>query len=255
MEKTMAREFTPNELKAWSDVESTLATKGLVIFAEDGKEEMDSNSAKIIGYYEANPNVEMTARSITEAVELLREQLKWLSQAEMEYNRAYRALSKADQDSFGAWWYAKASRYIETDSGNGFSNATKILNWMKGRTFSNQNFNLAISNLTWSKGLYLAPVRSVVRQGHESDGKPFAPKDDVNVSIRERARQQREAAALRAGKPAERTEPDYKKLADEIVGHTHSQTATIRKTFVTKPGTSDIDWEKTLYSRRRMAGL
>jgi len=251
----MAREFTPNELKAWSDVESTLAAKGLVCYEQDGKEESNWNADRIIAYYEKNPTIEMTVRSITEAVEQMKDQLKWLSQAEREYNRVYRALTKDQQNEFGAWWFTAGKKYVETDGDHGFENATKILNWMRGRTFSNQNFDLAVSNLSASRGLHLAPVRSVVRQGHESDGKPFAPKDDVNVSIRERARQHRDAAARRAGTAVERTEPDYKKLSDEVVGHTHSQTATIRKTFVTKPGSSEIDWEKTLYSRRRMAGL
>jgi hypothetical protein len=250
----MAREYTEKELKAWSDVEQFLAAKGLVVYEHDGKEESNWNANRIIAYYDANPTIEITVRSITEAVELMKNQMKWLSKAEMAYNKVYRALSKADQDAFGAWWHRSAKKYIETEGIPGFENAAKIIIWCSGRSFEPATFDLCITNLFSTTGLHpSAPREQGEKRGHKDDGKPLLAKEDVNVTPREHARLARERAEASRPKPAERPDNDpnsaeWQRRAEAVSGNSHSDNQTLDRMM----GKS---WEETFYMRQRFINL
>jgi len=188
-------------------------------------------------------------------VEVLRPQLKWKSAAQIEYDAAYSLLTQTQKDSFGAWWFSTSTKRTLVISGDkGFSNAAKILNWCRGRSFSDATFNLAVTNLASTLGLHLVRESSFRPSPHTGSDSSFLSKNETNLTARNHARRAAEAAAVISGqKPAPTA--DYRSAAESVRGRTHSETERLNKMFVMKSGTSEIDWEATNTARRRVAGL
>jgi len=249
------REFSQQELQAVMQAEEQLRAQGFIVDNDDGKEAADHNSERVSAFFELNKNVPVTVESVLASVQQMRDQLKFKSSAQMVYEKEYQALSPSDQNAFGAWWFSPSTKMtIVIEGDEGFSNAAHIIQWSKGRTFDARTFDLAVSNLTATQGLHLAPYREQVssgRPGHEPSG-PFAPKSDANLSAREAAARR---ATASSGKPTPAQGTDFRALADAVQGRTHSDTENIHRMYVMKPGTSNVDYEKTYHARRRAAGL
>ena len=248
----MERIFTETEMQQFFEAEKILRTRGLVVDDEDGKALVAHNSGRIQAFFNLNTHVVATVDTILDACERMKDQLHWKSAAQMAYDTVYNALSQAQKDAFGSWWYAHKNVLI-LDGDRGYENAAKILGWMKGRSFDPRTFDLAVGNLAGTVGLHLAH-QSTFRPGRHSGGdRSFMSKSDTNLSARDHAaRRAADSASASGSKPVE---TDYRAAAESVRGRTHSETERLNKVFVMKPGTSDIDWEKTNAARRRVAGL
>jgi hypothetical protein len=197
-------------------------------------------------------NEDITPRTLAVALEKLRDRIVFYSAAQLAYDKEYNALTKAQQDAFGSWWH-RQGKILVLENDEGFSNAKEILKWCQGRNFDARTFDLAVSNLAGSRGLHFVR-QSTFRGGkHSGSDASFMSKSDTNLSARDHAARRAAEAAAASGTPAPRT--DYRKLSEEIKGNTHSKTLQIQRMTVTRPGTSETDWEATYAARRRAAGL
>jgi len=250
----MSRQYTEQELQAVMQAEQQLRARGLMVDDSDGQEAVNVNSERISAYFELNKNLPLTVQTILAACEQMRGQMMWKSAAQVAYDSAYQSFSAADQAAFEAWWRSQ-SRILDLEGENGFSNASKILGWMKNKTMSARGLDLAVSNLAGTSGLFWAPQREQSPQGkpgHEPSGS-FAPKSDSNLSLRDHMKRAKEAAAKASGNHEQTPGTDYQYEAERIVGRNHAHTEQLRKFFVTEAG--NINWEQTYGARRRAAGL
>jgi hypothetical protein len=252
------REFTQQEQQAILQAELQLREQGLIVDDADGQQKVDHNVERILAYFDLNKTTPLTVQTVLTAVQQMKDQLKWKSAAQMEYEKVYNALSAAEQNAFGAWWFRQKNVLI-LEGDEGFSNAAQIIAWMRGRAFDARGLDVAVSNLAGSsrRPLHWAPTREQVssgRPGHAPSG-AFAPKSETNLSARDHQKRTAAAADAAAGRKTPTPGTDYRKLCEEIKGSTHSKTAQIQRLFVMIPGTSEIDYEQTYFSRRRAAGL
>ena len=248
----MERMFNENEMEQFLEAEKILRTRGLIVDDEDGKALVAHNSESIQAFFNLNTHIVATVDTILDACERMKDQLHWKSAAQMAYDTVYNALSQTQKDAFGAWWYAQKHVLI-LEGDQGYENATKILNWMKGRSFDPRTFDLAVGNLAGTVGLHLVQ-QSTFRPGRHSGGdSSFMSKADTNLSAKDHAARRAADAAASGSNPAPTT--DYRAAAESVRGRTHGETERISKMFVMIPGTSEIDWQRTNASRRRVAGL
>lgn len=247
----MERIFTEQEIREILEAEKILRTRGLIVDEVDGKESVDHNAERIASYFDLNMNIPVTVQTVLKACDLMKDQMHWKSGAQIAYEKLYNALTPSDQQKFGGWWFQQKNVLI-LENDEGYSNAAKIISWMKGRPFDSRALDLAVSNLAANRGLFLAHQSSFRPSAHTGGDGSFMPKDSANLTARDHARHAAEARAAASGQePA--PAPDYQALADAIKGPTHSRTEQIQKMFVTENG--GISWEKTYFARRRMAGL
>jgi hypothetical protein len=226
----MNRVFTEQETQAIFEAEKLLRSRGLIVDKINGEQAYEQNFERISSYLELN-KTPVTVEMILRGCELMKDQLCWKSKAQMEYDTAYGSLTTDQQNSFGAWWFTSGKKYVETDGERGFENATKIINWSKGRTFSNATFDLAVSNLGSSQGLHYQPVKAQPNpRQHADDGKGFAPKSETNLSQRRKA-QQHDAAATPT--PSQSNAPDsWKSLCDQLLRDgRHSQQSSMKQLY------------------------
>jgi len=166
----------------------------------------------------------------------------------------------ADEDparasTLSQWFHSSANSSLVRSGEEGLKNQSAILSELRGREINPQTIQQAIGRLAYNKGIHYATDRTPrpTDPRQHADSGSFMPKDQVNVSAREAAARRASAAA---GKPtSEPAGTDYRALADGVKGSTHSKTEAISRLFVMTPGTSQIDYEKTYFARRRAAGL
>ena len=249
------RQYTNQELHQFIEAESGLRDKGLIVDDEDGKAFVEHNAERISAYFDLNPQTPINVQTVLKACEQMRSQMHWKSPAQMEYDAVYALLTPAEKDTFGAWWFSPSTKKtILIDGEEGFSNAAKILKWMRGKSFTAQNFHLAISNLASTHGsLYWAQTPKQPDPRQHSGDASFMKKSDTNLTARDHAaRRTADAASASGNKPAPAT--DYRKLAESVTtGRTHSDSLRLQKFFVIRPGTSEIDWQETYLQRKRIA--
>ena len=249
----MERQYTQQDLQQILEAEKVLRSKGLIVDDADGKELTTHNAERVAAYFDLNRTIPITVETMLKACELMRDQLHWKSELQLAYEREYNKLTPDQQNQFGSWWFRQKSVLI-LEGEQGFENAAKLLSWMRGKVFNARGFDLALSNVAASQGLHFV-YQSTFRPGrHSGSDRSFAPKSESNLTARDHARRAREAAQAKLGK-VEPPATDYRKLAEALVGKTHSHTSQIQKVFVTTPGTSEIDWEKTYATRKRAVGL
>jgi hypothetical protein len=248
----MNRHYTEQELQQFIEAENILRAKGLVVDNNDAKALVDHNADRIASYFNLNTSIPVTVQTVLQACDLMKDQMHWKSGAQIAYEKLYDALTPSDQQKFGAWWFQQKNMLV-LDGDEGYSNASKVIEWMRGRSFDSRTLDLAASNLAGTRGLHLVH-QSTFRPSHHSGGdNSFMKKSDTNLSARDHAaRRAADAAAAAGNKPAATT--DYRKLAESITtGRTHSDSLRLQRLFVMKPGTTDIDWEQTAYQRQRIA--
>ena len=242
------RQISEKEVQIVLQFETEMRSAGLIV---DEEPEASQNGRLILAQFESQG---ITLEALRNVVEVLRLQLKWKSSAQIEYENLYNALTQTQKDAFGSWWYSQKHVLI-LDGDLGYINATRILGWMKGRSFDPRTFDLAVGNLAGTVGLHLVQ-QSTFRPGRHSGGdRSFMSKSDTNLSARDHARRTADAAASGSNPPPT---TDYRAEAESVQGRTHSETERINRMFVMKlnpDGSSDIDWPKTNAARRRVAGL
>jgi len=244
------REFTKEEQQIFPVFDEEMRSKGLHI---EDDEFGRKNGEMILAQFENRP---VTLAGLKAVVETLRSELTWKSAAQLEYEKAYHALTTDQQNAFGTWWFNQ-KRTLTLEGEEGFRNAALIIAWMRGRTFDARGLDLAVSNLAANsrRPLHWAirEQQSSGRPSHKDDGKGLFPKDEVNLTARQHAARAKQAAAI--GRISEEPVTNYRSLAEAVRGNNHSQTEQIRKMFTMKSGTSSVDWEQTYAARRRAAGL
>ena len=164
----------------------------------------------------------------------MRGDLVWKSKAHMDYDAAYDSLTTDQKNSFGAWWFTSGKKYVEIDGDRGFENATKIINWSKGRTFSNATFDLAVSNLASSQGLHFQTVKAQPNPRQHEDSGSWMSKSEVNLSAKDHAARARQPRAETTPAPASvKTESDsWKILCDQLLRDgRHSQQQAMKELF------------------------
>jgi hypothetical protein len=233
----MARIFNEQETQAIFEAEKVLRSKGLIVDEADGKAEYAQNCERISSYLELNSQIPVTVEMILLGCEQMREQMCWKSKAQMEYDAAYGSLTTDQKNSFGAWWFTSGKKYVEIDGDRGFENATKIITWCKGRSFTPTTFDLAVSNLASSQGLHFQTVKAQPNPRQHSDSGGFMPKQDTNLSARDHARKAQQARAESTLAPSSTNqEPDaWKTLCQQLLNHgSHSCQENMRRVFEAK---------------------
>jgi hypothetical protein len=252
------RQISEKEIEIIEQVEKQLRSQGKFLIVGDGDERKDAihNGERIAVYFDTNPQVQITRDSVLEMFRIMDDQFRWKSSAQAQYDAQYSALSQAQKDAFGAWWFRQGKVLVLTGD-PGYTNAAKILAWMKGRAFNTETFSLCLSNLASSRGgLFWAPTtKATDPRQHADDGKGFIPRDSANLTARDHAAQRAADAAVAAGRKPETPVTDWKSAAEKITtGRTHSSSARLEKLFIMVPGTSSsIDWQKTYEARIRLA--
>jgi|SRR5579872_20371 len=196
---------------------------------------LNKQDSELIGQHiESHHGGLWSVQTLNATVSVLSPKLHWRSKAEVSYDIAYAKLTPAQQDQFGSWWHRSAKKYVETENDFGFENAAKIIRWCLGKTFTADLFDRAVGNLFATEGLHPGPVRQQgERRGHADDGQGFMRKEEVNVSVAERARRDRERQEANQPKteisPNDPNSAEWKRKADALTGATHSDTAVLAR--------------------------
>jgi hypothetical protein len=189
----------------------------------------------------------------------------------------YQAAAKlfnADQLYSFEQWYSGQKLVSEGDYG--LENRTQILLRLRGQQVSNQTCQTALdqimgNNKTWTKKLHWKAVESAKpEQGFgRHSGKKFDGNSGWNENIHlpeldgHDDRFSKRTPSKHASNPALATQPTTAQVSDSFKGRadkaaqgdTASETATLRKIFVTQSGlrinalTDDVSWERTYIAR------
>src|SRR5882762_4504768 len=170
----MNREFSQQEEQIVLQAVEQLRAEGLIVNDVDGTTEVNHNAERIMAFFDLNLTIPVTVKTVLEACQQMKNQMKWKSRLQMEYEQLYNQLTKDQQDQFGGWWHSFSTKNtIVTEGEQGYQNAVSVLKWSKGRSLDSRTLDLAVSNLLQSRGMHLVPIREQVssgRPGHTDDG-------------------------------------------------------------------------------------
>jgi hypothetical protein len=251
-ESQMERHFTEQEIQEIYRAEPELRKLGLIVHEQDADsvEDVSRNTDLIFDWYNHNPGTPLTVQTMCQVAEHLRDKLKWMSKAQIEYIKSYESLSDKQKNEFGAFWnMASTKRTLLQNGDAGFSNCVALIQFASGRDFSIGTFNLALSNLSAQGRLHLAPAHQPLRPGHKMEpGESFMPKNEVNVSAAERTRRDRERNEQNRPNPEPTDESPnskyWKDRAEALTGSTHSDNAILARM-------SGSNWCETYLMRQR----
>lgn len=240
----------------------------------DGTQADIDNSNLIVDYFTKTWGEDITEANLAQAFPQLKPHLKFLSESEIELRKTA-AVSDPTLTTRFAEWFEKQT-FIVKDGEFGFENANNLLQELRGRDTAGKDFNTlvlqAIGRIEAPTSRFdtrvRRPLHYVQTQRHMS---PAAQADDPDRKPGEFISKQgmkrfadgswgKDYAAERAAAAAKNnpTATDSEKLreaqarqdAENIRGNSRYQDSLLSKTFVTKPGTSDIDWTATAAARR-----
>jgi len=219
----------------------------------DESEVGQANGNLIGGYIAFTWREDITPVTLAVAFGKLRDQIVFYTPAQWDY-RKIADENNARANALNVWFQGPGNSTLVRSGDEGFQNQSALLAELRGREITSENIQNAIGRAGYKKGLHYVPTisRSVDPRQHADDGTGFMPKSESNLSAREFARR---AASAASGKSEPTPDTNYRVLADAVQGSTHSKTENIQRLFVMTPGTSQIDYEKTYYARRRAAGL
>src|SRR5712664_541005 len=154
----------------------------------------DEDSGRfIVKYFEETWKEDITEANLDLAFPVIKDRLKFFAPSQQEFLKLHSGLSAEEKESFKAW---KGERGLKDT----FQTSVAILSWLKAHSFkvTQANLQLAIGQnkvypyLEWDES---ARPRYDNPMQHKDDGKGFLPKDEVNLSPRDHARKNQEAAA------------------------------------------------------------
>lgn len=214
-------------------------------------------------FFQKNRNLPVTVASIFRAVEERKSEFRWLTPAQTQW---YRVVTEdPDRANQLANWFATQGKPGQlVNSGDElFENLSQLFVELRGREISRQRISEAEGRISYRPGrkLHYVPAPRLVDPRQKQDDGSMRFTGDflgkhVNRSPLDYQREREEAAARSrmdqhvnaisaSGAAAQRE-------AESLRGNTHSQTDQLQKMFVTKPGTSEIDWPATLNARKAM---
>jgi hypothetical protein len=162
-------------------------------------------------------------------------------------------------------WFDHQQRLVNRGD-DGFENAANLLTELRGREISGQKIEEAIGRLQYrGTTLYFNQSAKSDRPPDIRLGLPnhaaTAPAHKPGVMF-DRNEANQDPLDARRHKPDPVPEPQthdavnlrWQQKADSVRGSSHSITEQAKRVFVTVPGTSQIDWEKTAAARERFVG-
>jgi hypothetical protein len=249
----MDRQFTETEVKAMMDAESILRSKhGLIVSETDGNlDDVTHNTNVIFEWYANNPGIPVTVATMEQVAVHLRDQLRFMSVHQTNYNRAYNALTPDQQNQFGAWWNPSAAiNTIIREGDAGYQNGATILTWCRGKQINSAVLNSAVSNLVASVGLHLAAPREqgsgAFKPGHTMEpGETFMPKEPKRQEFVGGRKNHAVSEERKPAQPTPEQTPDaWKTLAENLRGATHSEDADLKSI-------NGSSWRETYTLRKR----
>jgi hypothetical protein len=251
---TVRREYTAAEIQ-----EINKAAEQLHGF--DESPEGSQHNADIIDAYFQQNRIPITVANIFKCVEARKQDFKWLSPAQVEYNKVAAENVNAAQQLV-AWLDTQGKPGQLVNLGDqAYENLTLLLIELRGRPVDSQRIHEGIGRISFRPGRqlhYLPEPRKQDSRSHAAtdDGEPFLGKVNVNEPRWRRMQREREEREARdaasqpsAASVATVAAREAKQKAESLRGGTHSESEQLQKTFVTTPGTSEIDWPNTLAAR------
>jgi len=161
----MSRQYTEEEIQIANRFIQDLVPLGFVDSEENG-----NLLAEKIG------DAPFTAQALLEAARALAAEgkLGWRSKAEMRYDEVFGQLTQEQKNAVAIWWnLGSTKRTLVQDGDKGFENLTQVIEWAKGKEFSNRTFDFAVSNIanTSRRPLHWAPRESSFKGGRHSGQK------------------------------------------------------------------------------------
>jgi len=134
----MRTTYSQEEITAAQQFEATMVPLGFIPTDEQWERVMDR-----VG------DAPVTFQSLAAAAKALTAEgkLKWRSQAELDYQKLYDALTLQQQAAWEGWWFKQTSLLREGPNDEGYKNSIQVLEWSKGKEFTPRTFDLAVSNL------------------------------------------------------------------------------------------------------------
>jgi hypothetical protein len=253
---TTRREYTAQDIEQVNQAEAQLRAKGL--------DEQDQRIVDIVdAFFQANRGIPVTVAVIVKAIEA-QPGLKWLSHANLEYNRVAAENPVAAQQL--ADWMAKQGKPgtpVNQQGDQFFQNMSLLLTTLRGYDINPktiQNAENRIANKAGRKLHYVqAPRRemgTITEAAKADDGAPFLGRNLNEPEWVKRSRERNERDAKEAANQPSSTSlraiaaREAQRKSEELRGNTHAESEQIGRVFVTA-GT-EIDWPATLQERLKL---
>lgn len=196
-------------------------------------------------------------QNVYRAVEERKNEFKWLSRAQYEYQKiAVENVQAAQQLIVWLDTQGKPGQLVNQGD-QAYENLALLLIELRGRPVDSKRIHEAIGRISFKPGRQLhfipEPRKQDPRQ-HQDDGTGFLGKNlnEPHWKRVQREREQREAAEAKLGNAASAQSAavrEAQRRAEELRGNTHSETEQLKKLFATIPGTPEIDWPSTEAAR------
>jgi hypothetical protein len=254
------RQYNENEVKAFIESEPVLEAMLLDV---SNSEAGTKNAQLIRNYFDTNPNVPVTLENIKWLVqhETMKPQLTWKSLAAHAFDGL--GISPAELQTVLSW--ITSQNYLVREGDLAIENCLACVKFLKDRNYaiSASNLQMAVTNITGHSKVKLHFVehkaeRTSLLHNHAKDAAQEAKTDNKYLPDG-RVNHARDTSNFPAHQSESsiraRLDADAQAKAELVRGRTHGHTATIQRIFVTRQGTSDIDWSATLSARVRAAGV
>ncbi len=234
---------------------------------------LEASAAVVAQYFQETWREDVTEERLEQAFDALKPHLTFLSPKEIEVRK--QGAEDPELAKKLADWLETKQTFLEKEGENGFANFSELYQELRGRDISKDFQTLvqqAIGRIEAPTSRFDTRVRRPLHYLKvERQMSPAAQADDPNRKPGEFISKQgmkrfadgswgKDYAAERAANAAKNnlTATDSVKLleaqaqqaAESIRGNSAQQDRILSRTYVTRPGTSDIDWVQTLQSRR-----
>jgi arsenate reductase-like glutaredoxin family protein/predicted nucleic acid-binding Zn-ribbon protein len=258
---TVRREYTAAEIQ-----EINKAAAQLHGF-DESPEGSEHNADIFDEYFQKNRHIPITVENVVKCVQARKQDFKWLSQAQVEYNKV--ANQEPDRANLLANWLAsqgKPEQLVNTGD-QAYDNLRLLLQALRGYQIDSTTISHAIDRILHSPGpqkLHYVPkprrTEPISEAAKNDNGVGFFAGDmvknaDGSWRSKSPAEQRREReAAERAKQPDEASAQsaaarEAQRQAQQLRGNSHSEDGQLQKIFVTTPGTSEINWPATYQAR------
>ena len=252
------REYSSTDLAAFQQVEPLLRNAGMDVDHEYAV----ANAKPITDYFENNRNTAISVQSIVDFVYAKPKLFKIRTPAQRRFDAvvATEGVLRGQQ----MLDYLAGQRSLINSGDQLFENAAELLQELHGRPITPESVHAAIGRISAPTSRFDTRRRGQLHFAHGPARKlsQAAQQDDPNRKHGVFIEKFSNGPASLHHNHAHDTEDTpttpatitgaAQSEALSIRGNTHSQTVMLQKIFVTKLGTTDVDWNATLEARRRM---
>ncbi len=237
----------------------------------DGSQDGIDNGNLVRNYF-LKWGEDITEANLTLAFPQLKPHLKVFSPTQVEVNKIGETLEPVAAKKFLEWF--KSQKFLVNEGEQGLQNAAELLKELQGREINQKTLADAIGRIEAPTSKfdtrvrrplhYVKTERVVDPRSHVAtdDGTPFLGNDlrkqadgSYGKSPADYARERVAASAKNnptATDSVRLLEAQARQDAENIRGNSRYQDSLLSKTFVTRPGTSAIDWTATAAARRAL---